>query len=910
VVELPSGTVTFLFTDIEGSTRLWEEAPGSMRDAIARHDEILRECIEAHRGRVVKQTGDGFHAVFAAASDAVAAAVVAQRGVEQEVWPASSPLRVRMGLHTGEAQERAGDYYGSVTNRAARLMGVANGGQIVVSEVTAGVVSSHLRDGVTLVPLGEHELRGVSARMVVFKVTPPGRRVDFPPLATVAGRGGNLPAPVTSFVGRADELEQVSALLSKARVVTLTGVGGVGKTRLALEVAAVVESRFRDGAWLVELAQVRDPEAVARAVATALKAPDMPGVSVVDALAEFLRARQQLLVLDNCEHLLDSVAELVRRLERDCPGVVVLATSREGLRISGEQLVAVGSLPLEEAVQLFTWRAVSVNRDFELTDANVQSVDEVCRRLDGIPLAIELGAARVYALSPAQIAQRLDQRFRLLAGGERGAVERHATLRAAIDWSYDLLSTEEQQSLARLSVFAGGCSLEAAEAVCTAGIVSPEDVLDVMVKLVARSLVVADTTSSGDTRYRLLETIRQYAEEHLDASDRDATRDRHARYYAEWIPVALGGLQSPAEEVWADRVNAELENLRSAIDWAVERPDLDAGCRLVAAAARPPIFRVPAGRAVLDRAARLLEVVRRTDPDHVAITAAAAAVSAALDFDHDRGTALVNEALTHAVGPDDPATFHAQAARGYLRMALGDLEAAVQDCRDCTAWVRRRGNDFELAWALAILAAWIVNVGALEEAMSTALEALDVSRRTGVPSQLFGALVALAQASIDRDPGTAHAYVREALGLIHALGPAVDDQALVSLMGLAVQLDDAEVALVLGRRILDRKPAEPLLQAVTLEFIAAVLGTQRPERAACLHGAVDAVAPGILQLGRLASIRAQAQRDINAALDPKTVGALHGQGAALSPGEALDFASGAVDEAQTEPTRSVDIDSA
>ena len=579
-MELPSGTVTFLFTDLEGSTRLWEEQPDAMRPALARHDAIVRDAISAHDGHVVKTTGDGFHAVFARADDAVRAAVAAQIALGKATEAADVPLIVRMGLHIGAGEERDGDYFGAAVNRAARVMAVAHGGQVLASRAVHDVVGAEL-DDVELISLGEHRLRGVDQPLAVYQVVAPGLDPGVPP-AGVVGRPAGQPARAAQLVRRptAEKWLTSRRCSARRRIVTLTGVGGVGKTRLACQVAAEVAPRFLHGVWLVELDRIRDPDVVVDAVVGVFDLPPRPGVELVETLTSFLRSKELLLVLDNCEHLLAPVAALLRTLEDACPGLVVLATSREGLGLAGERIVAVPSLGVpdsddcdvvagSEAVRVFVERAQAVKSDFTVTDDNAVAVAEVVRRLDGIPLALELAAARIPVLSPAQLAQRLDQRFRLLAGGERGAVERHATLRAAIDWSYDLLAPAEQWVLARLSVFAGGCDLEAAESVCCGDGVDELDVLDLLAVLVARSLVVADDTPSGDRRYRLLETVRQYAEERIDGGERNELHARHSRYYADFVERAATGLRGPDQLQWQLNANAELENLRIALAWAV-----------------------------------------------------------------------------------------------------------------------------------------------------------------------------------------------------------------------------------------------------------------------------------------------------------------------------------------------------
>jgi class 3 adenylate cyclase len=404
--ELPTGTVTFLFTDLEGSTRLWEEQPSAMALALPRHDAILRRAVESHDGAVVKSTGDGVHAVFVAAPDAVAAAIDAQLALGREPWPDGLQIRVRMGIHTGEAELRDGDYYGTTTNRAARLMAVAHGGQILCSLATLGLVRDQPIEGVEFTDLGEHGLRDLAHPERLFQITHPELRREFPVLRSIGAYPTNLPQQLTTFVGREREVAEVAEALRHSRLVTLTGVGGVGKTRLALQVAAAVLPRFRDGAWLCELGPVRDAGAVPEVVAASTGAPPPQGRSIVGALLDYLQTRQTLLVLDNCEHVIGPVADLVGAIAERCPRVSLLATSREGLGIAGERLVVVGSLPLplpgvtaavalqSEAVRLFAERATAVRAGFEVDDGNVGAVVEICRRLDGIPLAIELAAAR------------------------------------------------------------------------------------------------------------------------------------------------------------------------------------------------------------------------------------------------------------------------------------------------------------------------------------------------------------------------------------------------------------------------------------------------------------------------------------------------------------------------------------
>ena len=500
----PTGTVTFLFTDIEGSTKLWEQHPDAMRSAHARHDVLLRSAVEQHHGHVVKTTGDGIHAAFATAPEAIAAVLSIQRALRAEPWDPQVPISVRMGLHTGIAEERGGDYYGGALNRAARLMAAGYGGQVLLSAATQELVRDHLPDEVGLRDLGQHRLKDLGRAEQVFQLQHPSLSADFPPLRSLDNPDlpNNLPQQVTSFIGRETQVAEVKALLGKTRLLTLTGAGGAGKTRLSLQVAA--DLLDGDGVWLVELAALTDPALVPQAVADVLGVKEQAGQPIQRTLVDWLKAKCLLLVLDNCEHLVAACASLAADLLRACPGVHILASSREALNVSGEQTYRVPSLSLPdpkqvqtveslsqfEAVRLFIERAQAVQASFAVTSGNAPAVAQVCFHLDGIPLALELAAARVRSLSVDDINARLDQRFRLLTGGSRVALPRQQTLRGLIDWSYDLLTEPEKTLLCRLSVFAGGWTLAAAEGVCSGGDIEDWEVLDLLTGLVDKSLVV------------------------------------------------------------------------------------------------------------------------------------------------------------------------------------------------------------------------------------------------------------------------------------------------------------------------------------------------------------------------------------------------------------------------------------
>ena len=575
----PSGTVTFLFTDIEGSTPLWDSFPDAMGAVLARHDDILRSAIDANGGRVFSTGGDGFGAAFGRTVDAVAAALAAQRVLFTEKWVGGPVLRVRMGLHTGEAEERDGDFFGPPVNRAARIMGAANGGQIVLSETTAGVLG--VVEGVRMVDLGLHRLKGVSDEMRLFGVDSDVVAWVDRPLATERVERGNLPRLMTEFVGRVDVLQHRAFDLMDRRLVTLTGTGGVGKTRTAIEVGWLMSDQFPGGAWLVELAPIADDKVVIPAVGSSLGVSLQTGVSMTESIVDWLQGRRTLLILDNCEHVLAPVAELVSAIMDGCESATVVATSREPLGVPGERVIAVPSLDIANAVELFVVRAQAADESlaFDVDDQAV--IAEVCRRLDGIPLAIELAAARVRSFTLRDLAERLDDRFRLLRGSGRGGLERHQTLRAAVGWSYELLSEDEQAVFARVSVFAGGFDLEAAETVCGIGDIDADDVVELLSSLVDKSMLIADR-SDRSVRYVTLETLRQYGEERLaDSGHTEAVRDRHLAHYLA-VATAMRVLQMGPRQLDGDLVfERDWENIRAAQAWAVASGDLVAADDLI-----------------------------------------------------------------------------------------------------------------------------------------------------------------------------------------------------------------------------------------------------------------------------------------------------------------------------------------
>jgi predicted ATPase/class 3 adenylate cyclase len=622
---LPTGVVTFVFTDIEGSTPMWEREPDAMRQALARHDAILRQAIETQGGTVYKVIGDAIQAAFTLPAAALAAALAAQRELAAATWPTRSPLRVRMGLHTGPAEAVGADYATTHTlNRVARIMAAAHGGQIVLSAEAAELVQGDLPPGVTLRDLGQHRMKGLTRREHLFQLVAPDLLVEFPPLSTLDAVPNNLPVQLTSFIGRERELAEVEGLLASTRLLTLTGSGGTGKTRLSLQSAEQLLPGFADGVWLVELAPLADPAQMLPALAGVLALQAQPGLSLWEVVSNYLRARASLLLLDNCEHLVEACARLAEDLLRACPRMKILASSREALGVPGETAYRVPSLSLPEehnvtqceSARLFIVRAQAVLSRFAVTPANLPALANICRRLDGIPLALELAAARVRALSLEQIAARLDDRFQLLTGGSRTALPRQQTLRALIDWSYSLLTEPEQVLFRRLAVFAGGWTLEAAEAVCgekdpaqrTAGLgeggrtphltpaptaeqvrvvgagvkdesIHPSEVLDLLTRLVDKSLILMEE-QAGAARYHRLETIRQYAREKLfESGEAAALRDRHLEYFGQVAVQAEPQLIGPNLLVWLDRLDADYDNVRAAVEWGLEH-DPEAALRL------------------------------------------------------------------------------------------------------------------------------------------------------------------------------------------------------------------------------------------------------------------------------------------------------------------------------------------
>jgi predicted ATPase len=733
--------VTFLFTDVEGSTRRWEADAEGMRTALAAHDEVLRRAIEAHGGWLFKHTGDGVCAAFASPRSAVDAAVAAQRVLE---------LPVRMGLATGEAELRESDYFGAILNRAARVMAAGHGGQILLADSTAALLS-----GVGLIDLGPRRLRDLPTPVEVFQVQADGLRTDFPPLRALDVSPGNLRPAVNSFIGRESQVAELHAAVKAHRLVTLTGVGGVGKTRLAVEVAARLADEFPDGVWFFELAAVTDPAAVPDAVAAVLGITQQPGKTVTESVASALEGRVRMLVFDNCEHVVDSVADLVEAILAASATVTILATSREGLGVSDEQLWRVPSLDVNSgtesaAVNLFVDRAHSVVSEFSLAQpGEADAVVEICRRLDGIPLAIELAAARMASMTASEVRDRLDQRFRLLVGSRRG-LARHRTLRHAVAWSYDHLDDGEKALLDRCSVFAGGFDLQSACAVTG----SDDDfaTLDLLDALVRKSLLVADR-SSGRTRFAMLETIRQFAEEQLVAGgEASEIRAAHSRYFAGREADILALWDSPRQREAYDWFTIELANLRTAFRWAADHGDLDVAATIATYAGwlgvgvqtfEPIVW-----------AEELIEPAGAVDHPRLAFLYVIA--SQCFTTGRIEAAVLYCDAGQVVLGSSrDALPYGLEAVLGLVYLVIGQPERLAEWCRAQLA--RRRDTHVYIrAWLVDALAV----AGSGEEAMDCADDLIEAAEATGNPSLLASALGAYGLAFRDADP----------VGALHALG--------------------------------------------------------------------------------------------------------------------------------------------
>jgi len=738
--------VTFLFTDVEGSTRRWEADAQAMRAALVVHDKVLRTAIEAYDGFLFSHTGDGFVAAFASPMSAVNAAIDAQRELQ---------LPVRMGLATGEAELRDGDYFGTVLNRAARVMAAGHGGQILLAESTAGLLS-----GIDLVDLGPRRLRDLPNPVAVFQVQAEGLRTDFPPLRALDASPGNLRPASTSFIGRESEVAEVQSAVKAHRLVTLTGVGGVGKTRLATEVAARLVDEYPDGVWFFELAAVTDPAAIPDAVAAVLGITQQRGKTVSESVAAALEGRLRLLVFDNCEHVLDAAAGLIEAILAQSATVRVIATSREGLGVAQEQVWPVPSLDIgagidSAAVSLFVERAQGIAPSFAMVNGDESAAAvEICQRLDGIPLAIELAASRMASMTASEMRDRLDHRFRLLVGSRRG-LERHHTLRHAVAWSYDLLDDTEKTVLDRCSVFAGGFDLQSACAVAGSDDLDEYAILEVLDALVRKSLLVADR-SSGRTRFSMLETIRQFAVEQLVASgDAFEIRAAHSRYFAGREADILAVWDSPRQREAYTWFSTEFANLRTAFRWAADHGDLDAAAAIATYAGL--LGFLVDNYEPIAWAEELIEPARAVDHPrlaHLYVNAAQCWVPGRIE----EAVGYADAGQTVIANGHYEVPYGLEGALGITYTAIGQPERLVEWCRAQLA----RGRDTHTFIRAQLIFA-LTFAGAGEEARAAANGLIDAAEATHNPYALAYALNAYGSAYRDADPVRALEALRRGL---------------------------------------------------------------------------------------------------------------------------------------------------
>jgi predicted ATPase/class 3 adenylate cyclase/Tfp pilus assembly protein PilF len=842
----PTGTITFLFTDIEGSTRLWEQYPQQMQAAVERHDAILRHAIEANGGYVFKTVGDAFCAAFPTALDGLQAALDAQRAMQGEEWGEIGPLRVRVGLHTGTAQERESDYFGPALNRVARLMSAGHGGQILLSLATQELVRGHLPTHVELRDLGERRLKDLFRPEHVYHVVAPDLPSDFPPLKTLDARANNLPVQLTPLIGREKELAAVVALLRRLerRLVTLTGPGGTGKTRLALQLAADMLDEYETGVFFVNLAPITDPGLLSSVLAQTLGINETAGQPLLDSLKDYLREKHMLLVLDNFEQIVGA-APLISELLSSAPGLKVLVTSREVLRLRGEQEFSVPPLQLPdprhlpslehltqyEAVRLFIERAVAVKADFEVTNENAPAVAEICARLDGLPLAIELAAARIRLLPPQAMLTGLQTGFKLLTGGARDLPPRQQTLRAAIEWSYNLLDEDEKVLFRRLAVFVGGSTLQAIEAVCGGhgdGQLEVE-ILDGVESLVSKSVLGQEERAAGESRFLMLVTIHEYAIERLkESGEAEEIRRRHLHYCVSLAEEAAPNLVfSPSGIRWLERLEAEHDNMRAALGWALEVGEMEAGLRLAGALWEFWYFHshLREGCQWLERMLGL----EKNDPKPVTTFIRAKALN----------------------------------ALGALLHPLGSFELAKEPLEESLALYRELGEKAWTAEVLNNLAIVTEGLGNIEQAIAYHNEALALRREIGAMRQrqsLYNlGTIAESQGDYDR----AVALYEEAIALGSVVGEFGAPFPQLGLANIALQRRDLAGAESLFKESLvkfGKLQWKEQIGYILMRLAKVYFLQQQPERSARLCGAAEIALESIGVTGYkddLASLRAR-----------------------------------------------------
>jgi predicted ATPase/class 3 adenylate cyclase len=891
---LPSGTVTFMFTDVEHASYLWEAQPAEMRIALAHYSALLTANIEAHAGRVVAtaQPGDSFLSVFEHAADALAAACTLQQAMRAGPWPTPTPIKLRVALHTGDAEFRDDHYIGPAVNRCARLRELAHGSQTLLSRATYELVRDARLEGIGLAELGEHCLRDLTRPEQVYQLCHADLPTEFPPLRSLDAFPNNLPVQLSSFVGREDDVTQVRELLRDGRMVTIQGFGGIGKTRLGLQIAADLLDDFEHGVWFVGLDAIGDPKLVPQAIAAVLALQEAPDRTLQEAMVQHLRPRSVLLFLDNCEHLIEACAAVAESILQTCPKVKILTSSREALRISGERVWPLAPLGLPKlgqletmerltqcaAVKLFVDRAQAANPGFEVTAATAPAVSQICLRLDGIPLAIELAAARIKVMSAERVAQRLENRFQFLRGGRRTAMPRHQTLQAAVDWSYDLLDHAERRLFNRLSAFAGSFSIESAEVVCGDSasdredddLIAADDVLDIVAQLVEKSLVVAAPSSDSQDRCRMLETLRQYGRQRLrESGEAEDVGRRHAEHFLALAEVAEAALSGPRQAQWLDRLAIEHDNLRAALEWAKSGPEGSAelGLRLAGALARFWLTRgyLTEGRGYLTE---LLSSGNAVDPAVRAKALDAVGTLARQQCDYAVAREWCVESLALKRELDDQAGIAGTLRNlGSLADEQGHYGQAQALYEESAALYRALGNQWGIAAVLNNMGISAAHQGDYGTAQPLLEESLELFRNLGERLAVDVTLYNLGNLAFDRGE-FAHAESLYELSLVEAR--ELDDQvgiasALRGIGNVAYRCGDLPAA---RRWFLESLTILSMVgdkQAVA-EWIEAVAALDRAEghavRATRLFAASEALRDAI---GSPVAPKEQAERDAHLA---------------------------------------------
>ncbi|MBV8461254.1 MAG: tetratricopeptide repeat protein [Candidatus Eremiobacteraeota bacterium] len=855
---IPSGTVTFLFTDIEGSTERWETHRAGMKSALARHDEILSAAIAANGGYVFKRMGDAYCAAFRTAPEALRAAIDAQLALGKEDFSSVNGLRVRIALHAGYADEREGDYFGPTVNRVARLLAIGHGGQVLVSAAASDLARGDLPLGASLRELGSHRLKDLAHPEEVFQLVADGLTAEFPPLRSLESLPNNLPLQVTSFLGRDEDVAEVKQLLGKTRLLTLAGMGGVGKTRLALQVGAELLDQHPDGVWFVDLAGLQDPDLVVSETASILSVRVGAERSLSDSIIYALKPKRVLLILDNCEHLVEAAAQMTSAIIKGAPQVRVLTTSREGLGIAGEAIHRVLPLAVPKsstgitaeaakqfgAVALFVDRATAANTRFTLSDADAATVVDICRALDGIPFAIELAAARVKAMSVTNLGERLSERFRILTGGDRTALPRHQTLRALIDWSYNLLNERERTILNRASVFAGGWTIDAASDICADETIESWEVLDLISSLVDKSLVVAELGGASE-RFRMLDSTWRYALEKLgEAGESERVNRKHAEYFLTVAQAADDAWEStPSKNLFA-QMEPELDNFRAAMDWAlVKRNDVALG-RAMAAALRELWIRI-GSRA---EGIRWVNLALEADPDAKADPVTVRLWLGYVINNQGEG-ALAHEAAIRALAQAEELGDAKLLALAHVQLAFaldrrGRYPEAEAEYIKAVPLLRQTNNTKKLASCLSWwgILHWVR--GEAEQAQKCFAEAIAIAKSFGDDQMTATIMGNVAELTFSQgDAKKAVAVGDEALEMRRqSKNPGTIANALANLAAYRLALGDVEGARANGREgILLGRDAQDSLQISWVMQHLAIIGAQQGQEdtAARLLGYVD-----------------------------------------------------------------------